>query len=203
MKSFQIISGEPEDVSLGRPRTAQGSQPECHIRAERSFDAENLPRCLQACKDSDEDDEVRVSLQRSAGPLEILGGREVDRLGELNDSILREPDHELFAEVLPRRPEIAEVPASVDQDRATADAAFEGASPERDAVGGVRDIDPEIVEDGARSDPDGAVADVRVVGKSTSAQGRSRGIRAPRVVSIATRSCARSSKSVNWRRPAA
>ena len=103
-----------------------------------------------------------MSLQRGAGALEILGRREMDRLGELNDWILRERGYELFAKLLPGRPEIAEVPAPVDQDRAAADASLKGSSPERDAVSGVRDFNPEVVEYGPLSDPDRTVADVRV-----------------------------------------
>ena len=191
MEPFQVLPPEPEDVTLGRPGSAHRGQAEGHIWTERSFDAQILARRLQARNVSGEDDEVRMSLQRGAGPPEILGRREVDRLGELKDWILRERGHELFAELLPRRPEIAEVPAPVYQDRAAADASLKGSSPERDAVSGVRDFNPEVVEYGPLSDPDRTVADVRVVREIYKRTGPIGWNHGPRVLSIAPRRSAR------------
>src|SRR5581483_6623016 len=88
----------------------------------------------------------------------------MDRLGKLNDPSRRKPCEHRLAEPLVRGPEVADVPATVEQDWIVRAETRQVRRYESQEIGAISDRYASTGKVGQLAEPDGQVADILVIG---------------------------------------
>ena len=113
-----VAAREDKHVEIGLSASLLRPEREGGVRAELHPAVEVLLSKREGLRVANKQREVRVSTKGAASLLQILLAPELDRLGKLHDRGSREVGEHALAEELVMGPELAEIPAPVDQDHA-------------------------------------------------------------------------------------
>jgi hypothetical protein len=160
-----VLAAEPEHAVMTIRWQRQAGQGERGVRAEQAGRAEGGAGCAQAPAVAEQQSQVRVAVEHAPGPVQVGAVAEMHGLGELDDPVIGKGGDDPLAEPLVVRPQIAEVPAAVQQDGSGRQEPGQVFLREGAKVAHIRQVSTEVPQQLPFAEPDRAVADVRVPGE--------------------------------------